>query len=174
MVVLAIAGGFAGGFASKAMAQDHRPMMSDADKGARMDKHIERMVKHMAIELDATPEQQTKLIAIAKGAIKDMAPMHEKRRAAHQRGVALLSAAQVDRAALEQLRVEQIATADSSSKRLVQALADAAEVLTPPQRQKLAEHMKKMGEGMRGRMGGRMGGMGMGGDMGSHFGGGHG
>ena len=91
IVVLAIAGGFVGGFANKAMAQDHKPMMAEGDggdKGARMDKHIERMVKHMAIELDATPEQQTKLIAIAKGAIKDMMPMREKHQAARQRGMA--------------------------------------------------------------------------------------
>ena len=107
--------------------------------------------------------------------------MREKHQAARKRGMALLAAPQIDRAALEQLRTEQIAMADSSSKRLTQALTEAAEVLTPPQRQKMAEHIKKMGERMGGRKGGHMGGMsgmggmgGMGGEMGSHFGGGQG
>ena len=41
---------------------------------------------------------------------------------------------------------EQIALADTASKRVTQAMADAAEVLTPAQRQKIAEHMKQRGE----------------------------
>ena len=57
---------------------------------------------------------------------------------------------------------------------MVQAMVEAAEVLTPAQRKKMAEHMKKMGERMHGGMGGHMGGMGMGGEMGPRFGGGHG
>ena len=71
MIMLAIAAGFAGGFVSKAYAQDHQPMMSDADKSARMDQHVTRMTKHLAVEVDATPEQQEKMIAIVKSAAKD-------------------------------------------------------------------------------------------------------
>ncbi len=44
-----------------------------------------------------------------------------------------------DRVALEQLRTEGIELADTASTRLVEALADAAEVLTPEQRAELME-----------------------------------
>lgn len=161
MVVLAVAAGFAGGFVSKAYAQEHHPMMSDADNSARMDQHVTRMAKHLAVEVDATPEQQEKIVAIVRSAAKDLAPIRMKLHEAHQRGIAILGAEKIDRAALEKLRVEQIAMMDSNSKRLAQSLADLAEVLTPAQRQKLAEHVKKMGEHMGGRGGHRgMGGMG--------------
>jgi Spy/CpxP family protein refolding chaperone len=45
-----------------------------------------------------------------------------------------------DRAALEALRAEHLALADDVSKRLAAGLADAADVLTPEQRAKLAAH----------------------------------
>lgn len=171
VVALAIAAGFAGGVVSKAYAQEQKPMMSDADKSVRMDQHVTRMTKHLAVEVDATPEQQEKMIAIAKSAAKDLAPIRMKLHEAHQRGIAILGAEKIDRAALEKLRVEQIAMMDSNSKRFAQSLADLAEVLTPAQRQKLAEHMKKMG-GHSGKHGGHrgMGGMGAMGGMGGHGG----
>ena len=37
---------------------------------ARVDKNVERMVKHFAVEIDLTDEQQDKLIAIAQAAAK--------------------------------------------------------------------------------------------------------
>ena len=157
-VVLAIAAGFTGGFISKAYAQEHRTMKPE-DRAAKMDEHVTRMVKHLAVEVDATPEQTQKLTVIAKAAAKDLAPVREKLRAARLRGIALLAAPQIDRQAMEQLRVEQISMMDSNSNRLMQALADSAEVLTPVQRQKLAERMKKMGERFGDRFG-HHGGMG--------------
>ena len=55
----------------------------------------------------------------------------------------LLAAPTVDRTALEQLRVAQIQSADARRRRVLQAMADAAEVLTPEQRVKAAERLKK-------------------------------
>ena len=49
---------------------------------------------------------------------------------------------EIDRGALEGLRSDQLQAADTASRRLTQALADVAEVLTPYQRQKLAEHVR--------------------------------
>ena len=53
----------------------------------------------------------------------------------------LLTQPSVDRAAIEAFRAEQIALADAASKRIAQALADAAEVLTPEQRRKIDDHL---------------------------------
>ena len=40
----------------------------------------------------------------------------------------------IDRAALEQIRATELQRAETASSRVVQAIADAAEVLTPEQR----------------------------------------
>jgi Spy/CpxP family protein refolding chaperone len=50
-----------------------------------------------------------------------------------------LTAPTIDRTAIERLRAEQIALADTASKRIAQALADATEVLNPEQRRKIAD-----------------------------------
>lgn len=107
---------------------------------ARAQEHAEHVVGHLAWAIDATADQRQKLTAIATAMIKDVLPAHEKMRAARGRAVQLLRAPQTDRAALEALRAEQLALADDLSKRLAQGLADAADVLTPQQRAKLAQH----------------------------------
>jgi len=117
--------------------------MSQSFDPERMDQRIERMAKHFAVELDATPEQSAKLAEIAKGAARDLRPIRETLRDARKRGMALLAAPNVDRAAIEQLRSEQIRAADAASKRLTLALADAADVLTPEQRKKAAERLER-------------------------------
>src|SRR4030095_1764432 len=45
---------------------------------AQIDDRIDRMTKHMAIELDATTDQQVKIANIAKAAVADLRPLHEK------------------------------------------------------------------------------------------------
>ena len=77
--------------------------------------------------------------------------MREKIFAARQQARDLLFGQSVDRAGIEKLRSEQIGTVDALSKRLTQALADAAEVLTPEQRRKLEGLLPPVG-GWRGRV----------------------
>jgi Spy/CpxP family protein refolding chaperone len=114
----------------------------------------DRAVRHVAIEIDASADQQAKLEAIVKSAVTDLAPMRDKVRATHQKVRELLTASTVDRAAIENLRAEQIAAMDTLSKRLAQAVGDAAEVLTPDQRRKLGEMLPPLGEPGRGGPGG--------------------
>ena len=106
---------------------------------AQVDDRIDRMTKHMAIELDATSDQQAKIAGIAKAAVNDLHPLHEKAQAARSQAVALLTASTIDRSAIERLRAEQIALAETASKRVAQAVADASEVLSPDQRRKVAD-----------------------------------
>lgn len=149
VVAIAAAAGFAGGYAGKSFAHGpfgQRGGISSALDPAQMDERVERMVKHFAVEVDATPEQKDKLTAVARDLARDIAPLRGKMKEARTQGIELMAAPTLDRAAIEKLRTEQIALADISSKRVTQALADAAEVLTPDQRRKLAERAQKFGE----------------------------
>lgn len=134
-----LAGGVAAGFGWKAFAQGRH-----GHHGPVTGERIEKMVKHLAVEVDATPEQQEKLTAIAKQVAKDLEPLRGQAMETRRQAMELLSAPSIDRAAIEKLRVAKLQHADAASKRVTQAFADAAEVLTPEQRKKLAEHAGRM------------------------------
>ncbi|MCC6778168.1 MAG: Spy/CpxP family protein refolding chaperone [Hyphomicrobiales bacterium] len=102
---------------------------------------VDRMMRHLAIEVDATADQETRLRTIAKAAVKDLIPMRERAVAGRQRARTLLTQPTVDRGAIEAFRAEQMALADAASRRVAQALADAAETLTPDQRRKLDDRL---------------------------------
>jgi protein CpxP len=104
-------------------------------------QHIDRMIAHLLP--DGTVEQKAKVAAIAKAAMTDLLPLREQHRAARAQGIKLLTAPTIDRAALEQIRASQVQLADQLSKRIAQALADTAEVLTPEQRAALADRLQK-------------------------------
>ena len=80
--------------------------------------------------------------------LKDVLPARERAFAARRQARELLTATTIDRAAIEKLRADQIALADSVSKRVTQALGDAAEVLSPEQRRKLSDRIPPFGPGM--------------------------
>ena len=109
---------------------------------AQIEDRVDRGIRHAAIELDATPEQQERLRAIAKAAVKDLLPLREKAHTARARAAELLTQPKIDRAAIEAFRAEQMALAEVASKRFTQALGDVAEVLTPEQRQKAHDFMQ--------------------------------
>ena len=119
---------------------------------AQAEARADRMVRHLAVELDATNEQQDKLRAVVKGAVKDVLPMREKVQSAREQARKLLTEPTVNRAEIEKLRAEHVALAETFSKRVAQALGDAAEVLTPEQRKKLSERLPA--GGIAGGMGG--------------------
>jgi periplasmic protein CpxP/Spy len=111
----------------------------DSIIGPVVEAHADRMVRHLSIEIDATAEQQDKLRAIVRDAVKDLLPMREKIMSARATARDLLTQQTVDRAAIEKFRTDMLATHDAVSKRLVQAVADAAEVLTPEQRRRISD-----------------------------------
>jgi Spy/CpxP family protein refolding chaperone len=118
---------------------------------AVIDAHADRMIRHLAVEIDATTEQQDKLRTIVHAAVKDLLPVREKVLAARASARDLLTQQTIDRAAIEKLRADQIAIHDAASRRLVQAVADAAEALTPEQRRKVSEMLPARGFGGWGR-----------------------
>ena len=113
---------------------------------ASLDKMIERGVKHLAIELDATPEQQTRLVEIAQSAATDLRPLRDQLSEARKKGRDLLVQPNLDRAQIESFRAEQMALVDRISQRVAQAIGDAAEVLTPEQRAELGSRIERFGD----------------------------
>ncbi len=126
----------------KAHAARHHGAHGKMDP-AKAEKRMERMLKRLVP--DASAEQKTKLSAIAKASFNDLRPIKEKSREARAQGMKLLAQPTIDRQALEQVRQTQQQLADQRSRRMTQAFADAAEVLTPAQRVKAAEELGKRG-----------------------------
>jgi Spy/CpxP family protein refolding chaperone len=154
VAAIALAAAFTGAVATSAIGQYGGPFgppwahwhgpgfMRGPLSPAEIEDRVDRGVRHAAIELDATAEQQEKLRAIAKSAVKDLLPMREKAQTAHARATELLTQPKVDRPAIEAFRAEQLALADAASKRFTQAVVDVAEVLSPEQRQKAHEWLQ--------------------------------
>jgi Spy/CpxP family protein refolding chaperone len=96
----------------------------------------------MAVEwalrgVDATEEQKQQARRITDRLIDEVAPSIERHRGFREAMARELAKPQIDREALERLRQEELALADAASKRLVAAIADLGEVLTPEQRAEL-------------------------------------
>jgi len=91
----------------------------------------------------ANDAQKAQATAIVKASVEKGAPLAEKLRGNHEQMRKLMSAATIDKAAIETLRAEQIKLVDEASKLATQTMQDIAEVLTPEQRAKLAEKMEK-------------------------------
>ena len=119
----------------------HGGFMSGSVTQADAEKRIRRAVRHLAIEIDATLEQQDQMIGIFSAAARDLLPVREQIRATRQAARTLLTQTTIDRAAIEAHRSKQVERLDQVSKRLAAAFADAAEVLTPAQRSRLSELM---------------------------------
>ncbi|MCX7902215.1 MAG: Spy/CpxP family protein refolding chaperone [Burkholderiaceae bacterium] len=103
-----------------------------------MAQRVEALVQWMLADVDATPEQRARISAIANSAFNDLAPLRARHLQARRATVRLLTAPTIDRAAIERIRIEQMQLAETTTRRMAQALMDAAEVLTPEQRAKLA------------------------------------
>lgn len=112
-------------------------------------ERAEKMVNRLLSRVDASEEQKKKVAAIVKTAMGDMKAIRDKHRNGRRATAELLSKPTIDRNALEALRAEQIQSADAASRRMTQALADAAEVLNPEQRAKLGDRLKSRMDGGR-------------------------
>ena len=136
MAVAAAGAGFANG-AGLPGHRGHAGLM--AMDPAAIDAHVDKMVANFAA--DASPDQKARLAAIAKAALADLRPAHAQLRQAHARAHELLMAPVIDRAELERLRAEQMQRVDAISRRVLAAVEDAADVLTPAQRVKFARQL---------------------------------
>lgn len=102
--------------------------------------HVNGMLQYVYGEVGATQAQKAQLAAISQKAADDLGPLHDQLDRAHSQVFSLLTQDNIDRAALETIRAEQMRVADSASRRVTQFVADVAEALTPAQRKALANH----------------------------------
>lgn len=114
----------------------HAMMMAP---GGMFGGHIE----HMLDLVNATDAQRSQIEALFKAARQDLAGQRDAGRQLHQQMATLYMAPNIDAAAIESVRAQMSAQHEAASKRMSQAAIEAARVLTPEQRAKLGEVMKK-------------------------------
>lgn len=135
-----------GAFArTDAMSGWHHGMMMDGTQSpAEVSAHIDRMLKHFYVEIDATDAQKAQIDPLVRQAVSDLTPLHSQLHAAHAQVLKALTETTIDRASLEAARVQHLQLAEQGSKRLVQLIADVGDVLTPAQRTTLAARIQHM------------------------------
>lgn len=101
-------------------------------------RHLDRMLDG----LNATDAQRAQIKQIAMAAAADMKAQRAAGRGLREKGMQLFTAPTVDAAAAEALRQQMSAQREQASKRMLQAMLDVANVLTPEQRAKIGDRMK--------------------------------
>ena len=137
----AVVAGVGGLARSEAMSGWHHGMMDGPQSAADVSAHVDHMLKHFYVEVDATEAQKAQIGPLVKQAVDDLLPLHSQLRAAHVQAMQALEQPTVDRASLETARL-RTCNCRSGLEALVQLIADVGDVLTPPQRKAFAEHMR--------------------------------
>ena len=110
--------------------------------GHGTEDHLEHM-QAMLTKIGASDAQKSQIEGLLKPAFEEMKAAHEAHSAAFEQFHEAITAPSIDRAKIEALRAEQLKSLDEASKRMVTAITDAAEVLSPDQRAALAEEVRK-------------------------------
>jgi protein CpxP len=122
----------------------HGSMLDGTHSVAEVNAHVDHMLKHFYVEIEATDAQKSQIDPLVKQAVNDLLPLRAQANTAHQAAMDALSQATVDRGALETARAEHLKLADQASKRVVQLMADVGDVLTPAQRKALLDHLQHL------------------------------
>jgi Spy/CpxP family protein refolding chaperone len=94
-------------------------------------------------KIQATDAQREQVRSIVQATLTDLASVRDQHRKNRDALIGLLSQPTVDRPALEEIRRNEMQVAESASGRIVTALADVADVLTPEQRTQLARMIER-------------------------------
>lgn len=105
----------------------------------RMRTRIEFATDWILSRVEASDAQHQQVKAIVQATVQDLAQMREQHDQNRQALLQALAQPTIDRATLGDIRRAELQLAEAASERLVTALGDVAEVLTPAQRTKLVE-----------------------------------
>lgn len=103
-------------------------------------------------EVKATDAQRKQIRDISDKARTDLRALHEKGKAQHGEAMAIWTSPKLDAGEAEKHRQQMLAQHDQVSKRMMQAMLDVGQVLTPEQRAKAATLLKQRQERMQERM----------------------
>jgi Spy/CpxP family protein refolding chaperone len=121
---------------------------------------LDRMLDRLLDGLDLSAEQRSRLQALAQRGRQEMEADRAPRQALRQQSLAEWAKPQLDLAAIEGLRAQMTRLHDEGSKKMNALLAEAAQVLSPPQRAQVVQRLQQMPMGGGPGMGGRHGGHG--------------
>ncbi|MBI5926234.1 MAG: Spy/CpxP family protein refolding chaperone [Aquabacterium sp.] len=118
-------------------------------------RHLQRLLDDAKV----SEVQRTQIKQFVDKAQSDLKALHEEGKSLHEQGLKLWAAPKIDAVAAEKLRQQMQAHHDKVSKRMLQAMLDVGNVLTPEQRTIVARQLEKRHEDMM-RRGHRHGGPG--------------
>lgn len=110
---------------------------------------FEGMTTRLLDRVNATPEQRTQIRQIMQNQAGEMRAQREAGRALRQQLMAQFAQPTVNADAVEALRQQQLAMHDAASKRMTAAMLEVSQVLTPEQRQQMADYMAQRSEMMQ-------------------------
>jgi Spy/CpxP family protein refolding chaperone len=126
------------------------PMHGGMGDGMGLPGPMRWHVEGMLDEAGVSAEQRGKLKPIFDRAADQIFDLRAKHLEGRRQIRDVLAAPTIDRTKLDSLRQQQLQLADSASKAIMTALADAAEVLTPEQRAEIARRIERRERWFRG------------------------
>lgn len=143
-----------GSFALTATAQDGPRHGHHGDAGMFMGPGMMggRGLDRMLDGVNATDAQRSQIKQIMQAAHTDLQAQHDAGKSLHEQAMSLFTQPTVDANAAEALRQQMLARHDQASKRMLQAMLDVSRVLTPEQRQQIAQKMQQRHEMMQRHM----------------------
>ena len=128
--------------AAGALAYAHSGGGHHGRMSADPEKHLEHL-NAMLTQAGASDAQKKQIEGILRPAFEEMKAAHETHATVFKQFHESLMSPSIDRARLEALRADEIKSLDEASKRVVTAITDAAEVLSPEQRAALATQIQE-------------------------------
>jgi len=105
--------------------------------------HPVKAVMHMLDNVNASDAQREQVKTIFDAHAASLKTLHESGRELQKQMRTLLYAPTIDRAAIEEVRQKKVANMDQTSREMTAMMADVSEVLTPDQRQQVADRVKE-------------------------------
>ena len=105
------------------------------------DAHLKHLFHELMDRVDAGQKEQMR--RVGKAAVADLDLLENKARHERAPRAAILLAETLDHAALERVRIAEMAVTDERSRRVDRLLIDLAAVMTPTQRAQFMAHMQE-------------------------------